>query len=91
MKPAVEAEKSIVPCPPFQLWQLLHRTFATILPPLTPEPSRRVICAVVSYWGSDRLVAYLGDTVTLLPSEEVYMTKMLAPTMPLPCPSAAHE
>ena len=79
MKDAVEPEKSADP--PFQLEQLLHSTFDFIIPPLTPDPSRSVILAAELYSGSTLPVPNRGETVTFWPSDEVYMTKILAPAI----------
>lgn len=46
---ALEDEKSIDP--PLQVSQLLHRTFAVMMPSLTPEPSRTSMFVDVSYNG----------------------------------------
>jgi hypothetical protein len=41
--------------------------------------------------GSVYAVANLGETVTLLPSADVYTTNMLEPGIAVPRPSAIHE
>jgi hypothetical protein len=71
MNCALCAVKSIVP--PFQLLQLLHCTFAVIIPFFTPVPSKTVMLALELYVGIVSPVDSLGETVTLLPEESVYI------------------
>jgi hypothetical protein len=76
--------------PPDQLLQLEHLTLATIIPLETPEPSSSVTSASPLNWGMEYEVARRGESVTLFPSAEVYMTNILELTILLPCPRAAH-
>lgn len=76
--------------PPLQVLQLEQRTLAVMVLPDTPEPSSSDIWASPLKSGSCSPFPSRGETVTFFPSEEVYMMKMFAPFIWVPCPSATH-
>lgn len=75
-------EKSMEP--PDQELQFAHLKFAVIWPLDTLEPSRSVICVSLVNCGMLWPELRRGETVTLLPSAEVYTINMWEPDMELP-------
>lgn len=69
----------------------LHFTFATIFPPTIPLPANSVspLCNPLSFCGSNSPSPFLPLNVTL-PFPFAYMTKMVAPAICRPMPSATH-
>ena len=77
--------------PVAQLVQLPHRTLAVILPLAIPEPSRRETSTTLLCVGITCPGAFRGESVTFLPSAELYMRNMLALLIIVPCASATQE
>ena len=71
-----------------QLLQLLHRTLAVILPFDIPEPSSKAMSVAPLYVGMMWPVVFLGEIVTFWPFAELYMRKMLALLIIVPCARA---
>lgn len=79
--------------PALQVSQLEHRTLATIVPSLTPLPSRRVNCAAVLLVSSEGVVCWVprrGDSV-IFPLPSWYMTKRLESDIIDPVPKDTQE